>query len=103
LVRHSRDNLILPIDRSSISGRVGLAGRTIHVHDVTTDGEYKYLSSLDGVTIRTALGVPLLQDGTVVGVIVLLRKIVDPFTDRQVALVQTFADQAVNRLRQPTC
>ncbi|MEX0404404.1 GAF domain-containing protein [Aquibium sp. LZ166] len=95
LSRHSIDNPILPNDRSSIAGRVAQARQTIHVHDLTADPEYSYLAGMAGTPVRTALGVPLLQEGAVVGVIALLRKQVEPFTERQIRLVQTFADQAV--------
>ena len=90
-----RDQPVLPVDRTSIAGRVGTEGRAIHVHDVTTEPGYSYLHSLGGSPVRTALGVPLLQDGNVIGVIVLLRKRVDPYLERQVELVESFADQAV--------
>ncbi|ODR88609.1 GAF domain-containing protein [Sinorhizobium alkalisoli] len=95
LLKHSIENPILPNDRSSIAGRVALAGETIHVHDVTADPDYSYLASVKSAPVRTVIGVPLIQNGNVVGVIALLRKTVDPFTDRQIGLVQTFADQTV--------
>jgi two-component system, NtrC family, sensor kinase len=93
---HSRDHANLPIDRSSVSGRVALEGRTVHIHNVAADTEYTFLDSLgEGVAVGSVLGVPLLRDGKVAGIIVLLRQAVEPFTDRQVALVETLADQAV--------
>nr|WP_246252476.1 GAF domain-containing protein [Mesorhizobium camelthorni] len=96
LADYSRQNPVLPIDRSTVSGRVAIEGRAVHIHNIAADAEYTFLDSLgESVSVSSALGVPLLQDGKVAGIIVLLRKTVDPFTDRQIALVQTFADQAV--------
>jgi hypothetical protein len=74
---------------------VALEKRTIHIADIAADPEYSYLSSVAGTGVRSILGVPLFQDGEVIGVIALLRKAVNPFTERQIDLVQTFADQAV--------
>jgi two-component system, NtrC family, sensor kinase len=96
IAEHSRQHSDLPIDRSSVSGRVALEGRTVHVHNVAADTEYTFLDSLgEGVAVGSVLGVPLLRDGKVAGIIILLRQAVEPFTDRQVALVETLADQAV--------
>jgi GAF domain-containing protein len=95
IVSHSQEHPIVPTDRSSVAGRVALEGRTIHISDISVDPEYSYLSSLVGTEIHSILGVPLLQEGKVSGVIALLRRAVDPFTDRQIELVKTFADQAV--------
>ena len=80
-------------DRRSVVGRTLLAGRTIHIEDVLTDAEYDQRGALVGV--RTMLGVPLLRDGAPIGVIVLVRSTVRPFNDKQIALIETFADQAV--------
>jgi GAF domain-containing protein len=85
----------LPIDRTSITGRVGLAGKAVHVHDVLADPEYRASDYQQAFGYRTNLGVPLLRDGTTVGVFALVRSKVDPFTDKQIELVTTFADQAV--------
>ena len=74
---------------------MALERRTVQINDVTTDPEYTYLDSLDEAPVRTTVGVPLMQDGKLAGVIILLRKTVDPFSERQIDLVQTFADQAV--------
>jgi signal transduction histidine kinase len=95
IVSHTKEHPVMPTDRSSVAGRVALEGRTIHIADILADAEYSYLTTLVGTEIRSILGVPLLQEGQVVGVIVLLRRVVDPFTDRQIALVETLADQAV--------
>jgi len=85
----------LPVDRGSIVGRSMLDGTTVHVSDVLLDKEYA-LSDLQKIGgYRAALGVPLLRDGKVVGAIFLARTVPQPFTDKQIELIETFADQAV--------
>jgi signal transduction histidine kinase len=83
------------IDRSSVTGRVALERSTIHVPDVLSDPEFKHLEWQRVGKQRTVLGVPLLREGMLVGVIILARTEVKPFTEKQVQLVGTFADQAV--------
>ncbi len=85
----------IPIDRGSISGRVLAEGRTVQIADIQKDPEYglKEWQSLSGV--HTMLGVPLLREGNPMGVMVLTRRTVRPFTDKQIELATTFADQAV--------
>jgi PAS domain S-box-containing protein len=82
--------------RGSIAGRVALEHRPIHILDVTADPEYELSQSIVMASQRTALGVPLLlAEGEPIGVIVLARQRVQPFTEKEIALVATFADQAV--------
>jgi signal transduction histidine kinase len=81
--------------RSTIAGRTALERRIVHVTDVLEDAEYNLSDVVKEVGIRTMLGVPLLREGVPIGVIVLMRRVVRPFTTRQVELATTFADQAV--------
>ena len=92
-IKYLKDNPIVP-DRGSVTGRVVTERRTIHITDAQADPEYTLNMSGDR-GYRTILGVPLLREGVTIGVIVLTRGIVQPFTEKQVELVTTFADQAV--------
>src|SRR5262245_15922431 len=83
----------IPSGRGSMSGRAFLEGKIVHVPDVRADPDYVVLDRQ--FNVRTALGVPLLREGTPIGVIILQRSTVRPFTDKQIELVSTFADQAV--------
>jgi signal transduction histidine kinase/CheY-like chemotaxis protein len=85
----------IPAGRGSIAGRTALEGRTVHIHDVLADPEFTYRESVKIGGMRTMLGIPLMREGTPIGVINLQRKTVRPFTDKQIELVETFADQAV--------
>jgi GAF domain-containing protein len=83
----------IPSGRGSISGRAVLEGKIIHVADVRADANYAVRDR--EFNVRTALGVPLLRESTPIGVIILQRSTVRPFTEKQIELVATFADQAV--------
>jgi two-component system NtrC family sensor kinase len=92
-----RDHIkYLPIDegRGSATGRALLEGRVIHIPDVKADAEYTLLEAQRLGDYRTALAVPMLREGKAIGVLTLTRKEVRPFTNKQIELVTTFADQA---------
>src|SRR5262249_24672042 len=80
--------------RETSSGRAALERRTIHIHDVLADREYSY-GARQVDPYRTVLAVPMLRADELFGVIVIYRHEVRPFTDSQIALMETFADQAV--------
>jgi GAF domain-containing protein len=80
--------------RDSATGRAALERRTIHIHDVQADPEYSF-GAKDVEAFRTVLTVPMLKGDELLGVILTYRLEVKPFTDAQVALLETFADQAV--------
>jgi len=82
-------------DRGSIAGRVLLDGRVIHSPEVLADPDFTYGDAQKLGGYRTVLCVPLLREGSPIGVIVLTRHKVRPFTDKQIELATTFADQAV--------
>jgi signal transduction histidine kinase len=81
-------------ERGTIMGRALLEGRIVHVPDVTADPEYTWAEAQKLGGFRTVLGVPMLRDGVAIGVLALARSEVRPFTDKQIELVTTFADQA---------
>jgi GAF domain-containing protein/DNA-binding response OmpR family regulator len=94
-VEHRAFNESHPIEpgRHSAAARAALERRTIHVHDARADPEFTY-GSVRIVPFRTVLGIPMLRAGELLGVIIIYRHEVDPFTDGQIALMETFADQA---------
>ena len=82
--------------RNTLVGRTALEGRTVHIPDVRTDPEYTWFEAIErSGGVRTILGVPLMREGVPIGVFNLARATVRPFTDKQIELVSTFADQAV--------
>src|SRR5262245_9549712 len=91
---HMRDRPIVP-GRGTVLGRAVIEGKVVQIPDVLNDPDYALGDAIRKVGARTMLGVPLLREGNPVGVIVLTRRTVQPFTDKQIELITTFADQAV--------
>jgi len=89
-----RRNPIIP-GRGTHTGRTALEGKTVHIQDVLADPEYTWSESQKLGGFRTLLGVPLLREGVPIGVLALSRSTPRPFTDKQIELAETFADQAV--------
>jgi two-component system, NtrC family, sensor kinase len=84
----------IALNRESATGRAILERRVVHIIDVSADPEYKW-AGREGQRTPTILAVPMLRDATVIGVITVTRVEVRPFSDKQIELVTTFADQAV--------
>ena len=81
--------------RGSLGARVLLANAPVLIDDTESDPEYTFRSFQRGAGIRSMLGVPLIREGVVVGLLLVSRKRVQPFNKRHVELATTFADQAV--------
>ena len=92
-VAGSRDRFPLPTDRGTAVGRAILDRRITHIHDIRRDAEYRV--SAWQASFQTVLAVPLLREGVPVGAIGLWRREVQPFSEKQIKLVETFAAQAV--------
>ena len=84
----------IPPGRGSVTARAILTGAVVHVPDPAADPEFVYGISVQA-GVRTTLSVPMLRDGNPIGAITVTRREVKPFSDTQIALLQTFADQAV--------
>ena len=98
------DTVAIEPNRATVTGRTLLEGKTVHVYDVQADPDYNpnfavtvgpLFNQLHGGGFRTVLGIPLLSQGVPIGVIALTRSKVHPFTEKQIELIETFADQAV--------
>jgi GAF domain-containing protein len=85
----------LQAGRGSVAGRALLEGNIVHVHDVRSEPEYTMTAVAEIMGARTMLGVPLLREGVPIGLFVLMRRTVRPFTEQHIELLSTFADQAV--------
>ncbi len=83
------------LTRGTVIGRAVLEGTTVHIPDVLADPEYAWAEAQKLGGYRTILGVPMMREGVPIGVLTLTRSEVRPFTDKQIELVTTFADQAV--------
>ncbi|HYI29729.1 MAG TPA: GAF domain-containing protein, partial [Bradyrhizobium sp.] len=89
------DDHPVPLGRGTVTGRAVVEGKAVQIPDVLTDPEFKFISAAKIGGMRTMLGVPLMREGSPIGVVVLSRRTVRPFTVKQIELVSTFADQAV--------
>ena len=87
-------NVPVKPERGSMNGRTLLEGKVVHVFDVLSDPDYTFVEAQRLGRYRTLLGVPMLREGRPIGVLTLTRLQVQPFTDKQIELVSTFADQA---------
>src|SRR5262249_43297800 len=87
-------NIPVEPDRGNVSGRALLEGRSVHIPDIYADPEYTFTEAQELGGVRTGLGVPMMREGVPIGVLALARSQVQPFTEKQIELVQTFADQA---------
>jgi PAS domain S-box-containing protein len=82
-------------DRGTVSGRVASERRAVHIPDVLQDPEYTYREAAKLAGARTMLGIPLQREQTLIGIFSINRTWVEPFTDKEIELATTFADQAV--------
>jgi two-component system, NtrC family, sensor kinase len=107
----SQKGILFEPGRGGVVGRVLLEGKSVQISDVFDDPEYVFREFAKRGGFRTILGVPLVQEGAPIGVFVLHRAVVKPFTEEQIELVENFAAQAViaienarllNELRQRT-
>jgi GAF domain-containing protein len=94
LAKHLRENP-LPLDRGSVSGRAALELAAVQIDSPRTDPEYALYEVSSKYGFNTLLGVPMLKGEELIGVMTLMKPDVAPFTQREIELVSTFADQAV--------
>src|SRR5581483_618133 len=94
-IKYIASHPVTASDRSSVTSRVVLDRKTIHVPDVLADPEFQRFDWQQIGKQRTVLGVPLLREGALIGVVILARTQIAPFARKQIELVETFADQAV--------
>src|SRR5258708_1500727 len=92
--QYQRTRVLTP-GRDSLVGRIALEDRMVHIPDTLADPEYDQPKSQELGQWRTMIGVPLLREGAPIGALTLTRSVVRPFTDKQIELLTTFADQAV--------
>ena len=92
-IDYVRDVPVKP-ERGTVTGRALLEGKIIHIADVLADPDYSWSEAQRLGGFRTILGVPMLREGIPIGVLALTRDDVRPFTQKQIELVSTFADQA---------
>jgi two-component system, NtrC family, sensor kinase len=94
-LNHELTRTGLKVGKGSVIGRTALNRATVHILDAQKDPDYELHAALKIGDYHTMLGVPLLREGNLVGVFGLARETVRPFTEKQIELVTTFADQAV--------
>ena len=82
-------------EHGSIPGRIQHTGKSVHLIDGQSDPDPEVARRSRSGNVRTILGVPLLREGTTIGILLLQRSVVQPFTDKEIGLAETFADQAV--------
>jgi signal transduction histidine kinase len=92
-VEHIKD-VPVAIERGSVTGRTLFEGKIVHIPDVEADPDYTFAVGRTLGGFRTLLGVPMLREGSPIGILSLARTETRPFTDKQIELVSTFADQA---------
>jgi len=91
---HGRE--VIPLTRDSVTGRVVVDRQTIHLHNLGAAFEAEFPdTTFRSFGVRTALGTPLLREGVPIGALLIRRMEERPFSEKQIALLQTFADQAV--------
>jgi signal transduction histidine kinase len=90
---HFMEQRPIPLARGSATGRALLEGRIVHIPDVKADRDYTYVDERLG-GFRTIVAVPMLRERTPIGVLALTRVAMRPFTEKQIELASTFADQA---------